>query len=338
MIEIDGSYKEGGGQVLRTATAMSVITKKPIHVFNIRKNRSPPGLKTQHLEGLKAVTDFCSAKLEGAKMASTEITFEPGASFKKELNIKIPTAGSIGLLFQILKLPLAYARHPVTVSIEGGATFNKWAPHIPYIQNVLLPTVAKMGYKADISIERHGFYPKGGAKVKIIVHPCKSFKPLKFENKKTKNILGLSITTTHLKKARVAERQKESVLKILGTNYDVKIKTQYVDALCPGSGIVLWAETFGACGLGERGKPAEAVGKEAAEEFLKTLRAEATVDEHLCDQLLPFMALADGESMITTPKITAHTETNIWVIKQFLDVSFDIEKTKKNFKLTCSGS
>ncbi|MBU0898345.1 MAG: RNA 3'-terminal phosphate cyclase [Nanoarchaeota archaeon] len=338
MIKIDGSYGESGGQILRTSIALSVITKKPIHIFNIRKGRLHPGLKTQHLEGIKALADFCDAKLEGAKIGSTEIKFTPGNAFKKELNVKIPTAGSIGLLFQTLKIPLAYAEYPVTVNIDGGATFNKWAPQVLYTQNILLPLLEKMGYKAKIDIQRHGFYPVGGAKVKITVNPCKSFKPLKLEKSKTIKISGLSIASKHLEKAKVAERQKESVLKMLSTNYDIKIKTESVDSTCPGSGIVLWTETFGASGLGERGKPAEAVGKEAANELLKTLNSEASVDEHLCDQILPFLAIANGESIITTPKITAHTETNIWTIKQFLDVDFAVEKSGNVFKVVCSGS
>ena len=338
MIRVDGSKGEGGGQVLRTATTLSVITKKPIHIFNIRKGRSHPGLKTQHLEGIKTLAVFCNAKLEGAKLGSTEIKFTPGDIFKKELNVKIPTAGSIGLLFQTLKLPLAYAEHPVTVNIDGGATFNKWAPPVLYTKNVLLPLLEKMGYKAKIDIQRHGFYPVGGAKVKITVNPCKSFKPLKLERSKTIKISGISVASKHLEKAKVAERQKESVLKMLSMDYDVKIKTESVDSACPGSGIVLWTETFGASGLGERGKPAEAVGKEAVDDLLKTLKSEAIIDEHLCDQILPFMAIAKGESIITTPKITTHTETNIWTIKQFLDVDFAVKKSGNMFKITCSGS
>ena len=338
MIEIDGSKGEGGGQILRTATALSVIAQKPVHVFNIRKNRPQPGLKTQHLEGICALSDFCGAKLEGARIGSTEIKLIPGNEFKKELNIKIPTAGSIGLLFQTLKLPLAFAGHPVTVNVEGGGTFNKWAPPVPYTQNVLLPVLRMMGYNAEIEIERHGFYPKGGARARITVQSCKKLRPLRLESfEKPKTINGLSLASEHLAKARVAERQKESVIKLLGTAYDVRIKKEYAVASSPGSGIVLWSKTFGADGLGERGMPAETVGKQAVADIVKTIRAKASVDEHLCDQLIPFMSLAEGESAITASSITAHSETNMWVIKQFLDVEFRVEKGSSNVTVFCSG-
>jgi len=343
MLEIDGSYHEGGGQILRTAAALSVVTKKPIHVFNIRKNRSEPGLKTQHLEGIKALADSCGAKLDGAKIGSTEIRFEPGDLFKKEIDIKIPTAGSIGLLFQTLKIPFLHSKHPVTVNVDGGATFNKWAPPVPYTQHVLLPILEKMGCKIDIEIDKHGFYPVGGAKVKMKFEPCKKIKPLMLEDfGSVKKISGLSVASTHLGKARVAERQAESALKLIEqAGYKTEITSHTIDTKSPGSGIILWVTTtkgaiFGSDILGERGSPAEYIGNEVAKELLKNIETESTTDEHLCDQILPFMALADGESIITTPKITAHSETNIWVIKKFLNASFSVEKQEKNFRIVCS--
>ena len=166
MLEIDGSYCEGGGAILRTALGLSVYTKTPVRIYNIRKGRSNPGLKVQHLSGLLALKELCNAAVSGDKLGSTDVTFKPGDEIKTDLEINISTAGSIGLIFQALKIAAVSADSPVKVNIKGGGTFNKWAPPVIYTQHILLPVVRKMGYRANIEILRHGFYPRGGANVK----------------------------------------------------------------------------------------------------------------------------------------------------------------------------
>jgi RNA 3'-phosphate cyclase len=344
MIEIDGAYGSGGGAVLRTATALSAVTGKPIHVSNIRKGRPNPGLKTQHLEGLRAIAKLCNGKLKGDELRSMEIELHPEKIQNDDLEIKIGTAGSIGLLFQSLKIPACKAEGPVNIRIKGGATFGRYAPPTPYAQSVLLPVLRQTGYSGDINIIRHGFFPVGGADVSFHINPCKEFKPLNLtERGEIETIKGVSIASTSLKKPRVADRQAGTAAEILKKHgFDPEIKTSYADSSCPGSGVVLSAKTttgcvLGADSLGERGKKAEEVGGQAAHNLLSIINSKATADERLSDQLLVFMALAKGKSSIITPRFTNHSKTNIWVIEKFLDTRFHTEPAGKNIRIGCSG-
>ncbi|RJP21824.1 MAG: RNA 3'-terminal phosphate cyclase [Candidatus Abyssobacteria bacterium SURF_5] len=344
MIEVDGSYLEGGGAILRVATALSAITGKPVRVFNVRAGRSKPGLMTQHLESLKAVALLCSGRLDNAFTGSTEIEMHPGRIQPRDISVTIATAGAIGLLFQSVSAPICLADTDVRVSILGGATFARWAPPLPAIQRVLLPLLESMGYPAELEIARHGFFPKGGARVKITGHPSRYRRPLVLTEPGEASIVrGISVASTHLQKAQVADRQARAAGQTLGqAGLKAQVEREYVDAVCPGSGIVLWAETgaraiIGGDSIGERGKPSEQVGEEAANALIETVRSGAAVDEHLSDQLLLFMALAKGRSVITTPRLTGHAKTNMHVIKQFLPVEFEV-KEDALVRIECSGS
>ncbi|MBI4020947.1 MAG: RNA 3'-terminal phosphate cyclase [Candidatus Aenigmarchaeota archaeon] len=327
MLEIDGG--PGGGAVLRVASALAAITGTPIQVTHIRQSRPNPGLQAQHLEGLKAVADLCGGQLEGARLGSTVITLTPGPLKKKRLDVRIGTAGSVGLVFQSLGLPAAVAG--ASIQVRGGATFGKWAPPLVATQTVLLAVLQKMGFQADISIRRHGFYPAGGSEVEITVPAC-TLSPLSLTSRGViTHIGGLSVASSGLRSAQVAERQAveaERLLKRRG--YRPLIKSQYVEADNPGSGIVLWAGTgggaiVGADALGERGKPAQDVGSEAALSLLRTITSGACVDDHLSDQLLAFMAMAPP-SAITVPTLTAHAKTNMELIERFLPVHFSAKE------------
>ncbi|MFH1978290.1 MAG: RNA 3'-terminal phosphate cyclase [Candidatus Aenigmatarchaeota archaeon] len=343
MIEIDGSYGSGGGAVLRTAIGLSIVTGKPVKIFNIRKNRLHGGLKAQHLEGLKAAAELCSADLKGAEPNSTEVEFHPKEIKKSDLKININTAGSVGLVFQILKLIALKIKEPIEIEIEGGATFGKWAPPLLTTKNILLSVLEKMGYKASINIEKHGFFPVGGAHVEFKFHPCKELKPLNLtEIGNITHTGGMSIASVHLRKSRVAERQTNDAVRFLKSHgLKPMIKEMYVESDCPGSGIVLWASDgrtiIGSDCIGEKSKKSEDIGFEAAESLYKTIISNSGIDPHISDQLLVFMALAKGVSTITTSRLSNHTKTNIWVIKKFLDVDFDVVE-KKNVLIRCSGS
>ncbi len=336
-IEVDGACGEGGGQITRTAIGLSAYTGKSVHLFNIRANRPKPGLSFQHLEGIRAVASMCSAELKGDKLGSEELEFSPGRISNDRVDVRIGTAGSTGLIFQSLQLPSCHSAGDVSIRITGGATFGKYAPPLLYTKHVLFPVLSRMGFHAEIMIDRHGFYPVGGARVSIKVKQTKGFKPLLLEKPGTViSIKGISVATKELEKPKVAERQESSFRKVLAPlGLKIEIDSRYVEADCPGSGLVAWAETDTGCilgtdGLGERGKPAEDVGKEAAEKLLKTIRSGATVDERLADQLLLFMALAEGESRIISPRFTCHCNSNLFVIQKFLPVKSKIEKSGEN--------
>ncbi|MBL7160663.1 MAG: RNA 3'-terminal phosphate cyclase [Candidatus Aenigmarchaeota archaeon] len=343
MIDLDGAHGSGGGAVLRVASALAAVTGEEIHITNIRKGRPTPGLKTQHLEGLKAVAALCDGRLEGAELGSEEISFFPGKIKYGSLDIKPSTAASTGLIFQTLKLPASQAGGEVKITISGGATFGKWAPPLLTSQSILLPALGKMGYKANIRIERHGFFPAGGARTEVTISPCKEFNPLDLTALgKITHMGGISVASEHLQKARVAERQARAAERFLRENgLSPLIKEMYVKADCPGSGVVLWASDgkviLGGDCIGERWKKAEDVGMEAAQSLYKSIQSGATVDEKLSDQLLIFMAFAKGKSRIVAPRLTNHTKTNIWVIQQFLDVEFRTEDRGGNVLIECSG-
>jgi len=323
MIEIDG--KEGGGQIVRTAVAMSALTSKSVKITNIRGARPKPGLKTQHMQGIDAVGKLCGAEIKGLSIGSQELEFIPGELTERDLTVVIPTAGAIGLVLQALMIPTTNLKKPIKIEIKGGGTWNKWAPPVIYFEKVLFPI---LGEESEINIIRNGFYPKGGAQVTVIAKPWAQKHIEIIDKGKVKEIKGSSIAAEILQKRNVAERQSEAAKKIIS---NAKIENEYVEAFNPGSGILLWAE----CGnsilsgdaIGEQGKTAENVGKEAADN-LKFDLENGAVDFHTADMLLPYMALA-GSGKIKTSKITNHIKTNVGVIEKFLDVKFKINEEEK---------
>jgi RNA 3'-phosphate cyclase len=331
MIEIDGSFGEGGGQILRTATALAAVLKIPCRVFNIRKGREKPGLQTQHLLGLRALAEICNGKLEGDYLNSTEIKFSPGEITRDKITIKIPTAGSITLVLQTLIPVCIFSKNPIEISFDGGATDTFFSPTIDHFRYVFLKILEKMGAKVKIEILKRGYYPEGGAKINAKIFPTK-LKPINLiERGEIKKILIISGASQSLKNKKVAERQIAGVKEVLGKlNLPTEEKIEYYDTQSPGSQICLIAEfentILGTDNLGKLGKRAEDVGKEAALELLKEQKTNACLDKHLSDQILPYMALTQGKSQITVSEITEHCKTNIWVIEKFIQGQFEIKQ------------
>ncbi len=280
MIKLDGNHLEGGGQIVRTALALSTITGKEFEVDNIRKGRKSPGLKNQHLYCVKALQELCNAKVKGAELGSEYLHYKPGKISGKTISIDIGTAGSITLLLQALLLPSMFSDKKVRLKIKGG-TDTKWSMPVDYFREILLPQLRKY---ADINfkLERRGYYPKGDGKVDIKIKPKqdKSKKIEIMEQGYLMHVKGISHASFDLQKAEVAERQSRAAKLLLNKlNVPVQIRTEYVNTASTGSGIVLWAIfskdkdeidfnnpiRIGADSLGERGKRAEEVGKEAAE-------------------------------------------------------------------------
>ncbi len=320
MLIIDGSHGEGGGQLVRSAVALSVIFNKPIKINNIRAGRTNKGLKAQHLHAIKALQELTNAEVKGLKLGSSELSFKPREWTKEEVKINIPTAGSIGLIIQCLLPTLITAPHNIKVLFNGGATCGKWSPPVDFIKKVLIPNLKLFGIKEPaINVTIEGYYPKGGAIVEMITKPSK-IKPVNITDKGfIKSIKGISHASISLKKSMVAERQARAV------NADVKII--YSDSLSTGSSITLWAECdktiIGADALGERGKRAEVVGSEALNKLNEELKNGA-FDSHTTDMLIPFITVA-GSGLITTNKITSHTLTNIWLCEQFINKKFRVK-------------
>jgi len=330
VIEIDGSKYEGGGAILRVACALSVVTKKPCRVFNIRKSRPKPGLATQHLLSIQALAELCNGRLEGDFLGSEEIKFYPGEIYRDRVSVNIPTAGSITLALQSLIPPALFSPKPVTISFNGGATDTFFSPTIDYFQYVFLKILGKMGAKVEINILKRGYYPEGGAKVEITVFSSRLKNLNLAERGKFQKILVISGASNALKNKKVAERQVAGVREVLGKlKLPIEEKIEYYDTRCPGSQICLAAlfenTVIGTDNLGKLGKRAEDVGKEAALELLKEQKSGACVDKHLGDQVLAYMSLAKDKSSITVSEITNHCKTNIWVIEKFVEGKFEIE-------------
>jgi RNA 3'-phosphate cyclase len=339
MIEIDGQYLEGGGQILRTALALATVTQKPCQVFNIRKKREKPGLKYQHLLAIRALSQFCNGKLEGDKLESQEIRFFPGKVYQNELSIKIPTAGSITLILQTLILPALFSQSLTKISFEGGATDTFFSPTIDHFREVFLKILEKMGAKIEIEILKRGYYPEGGAKVLVKIFPAK-LKPINLiERGKLQKILIISGASEFLKEKRVAERQIQGTREIFKKlKLPIEEKIEYYKTQCPGSQICLIAQfektILGVDNLGKLGKRAEEVGREAAFQLLKEEKSGACLDKNSADQILPYLALASDKSQVTVSEKTLHFKTNIWVIEKFLKGKFEIN----NNLVTCNFS
>ncbi len=329
MLEIDGSYGEGGGQVVRTAVALSAVTGSGIRITKIRKNRQNPGLKQQHLKALETAARICEAQVSGLFQGSTELSFIPVEIKGGKYDIDIGTAGSITLLLQCLMPALPFAKEKVELTIRGG-TDVAWSPTMDYLQRVTFKALERLGYVGRTVLNEHGYYPKGGGKVSAFFEPCRlqGFHFLKEEEE----IRGISHASNL--PAHIPLRQAEAArIRLLEAGYPSQIETKSFKAFSTGSGITLWAGYLGGSALGERGLSAEKVGEYAAEEIIPEMKARASVDIYLADQLIPYMALA-GDSSYTVRELSQHTITNIWVTEQFLDVKFKIEEKEGHFKVS----
>jgi len=348
-IEIDGSILEGGGQILRVSVALSAVTGKPIRIYNVRAKRSPPGLRAQHMNAVRALAQLADAEVSGLGIGSKEIEFNPGSPKGGSFKIDVGTAGSTSLVLQAIMPVMSFSPSKTFVEIKGG-TNNPMAPAIEYLQEVLLPTVSKMGYKGSIELLRRGFYPRGQGIVRAAVEPVNSLKPIIIERLgEVKEIEGLSYSSRL--PAHIVERMARSAEKIItgAGRKKVEIDLEALQAgqgKCaadPGCGIILFAKSkegaiLGADSLGELGRPAEKVGTEAAEELLRQLRAEAPVDRHLVDQLIVYMSLADGRSTIRTSELTLHALTCIRLSEKMVGARFKVEgKEGAPSTITCEG-
>ncbi len=336
IVEIDGSFGEGGGSIIRLAVALSAVTNKPCKITNIRAKRAKPGLQAQHSTAVSAVANLCGAGVKGNEIGSTEVEFHPEEIRGGPLSLNVGTAGSTALVMQALMIPAIHCEKLLDIKITGG-TLNRWAPSIAYLQNVTMATMKRFGYNGEIKLLRHGFYPKGGGEIEAVISPSE-IKPISLlTGGKLIAVKGTCTASMDLQKAQVAERMQKFARGKLFEALQVtpEIKAEYADAYSTGGGIDLFAvyenAVLGSSAIAERGKRAEDVAKEAVDELIEAHKSEAPVDKHLADQMIPYMALAGGA--IKTAEITEHTRTNIWLCGKFLPVKFEIDRQQK--VITC---
>lgn len=322
MRDIDGSFGEGGGQLVRTACALAAITGEPLRLRNIRAHRAPPGLAPQHLTAVRAVASLCSAEVEGLALRAPQIVFRPREVKAGEYRFDVGTAGSIALVLQAV-LPVALAADGESVLHVHGGTDVRAAPAIDYLGHVLVPLLARMGAHVELEVLRRGYYPRGGGAVVARVRPA-PLRALQLDAPgAVRRIAGIAHTSNL--PAHIAERMQRTARERLSPLGPAAIDQQVLSgagALGQGGAIVLWAETdntrLGASEVAQRGVPAERIAESAAEALKAELVAGATLDIHASDQLLVYLARASGPSRFLARRLSSHAETTLWLLRQFL--------------------
>ncbi len=328
MIEIDGAQGEGGGQILRSALTLALMTDRHFRILNIRARRSKPGLRPQHLASVNAAASVGQAQVEGARLGSQEIEFQPSSIHPGSYRFEIPTAGSTSLVLQTVFLPLSTADSPSEIEIIGG-THVPWSPCFHYLEANWLPAMRLQGFRADLALEKAGFYPQGGGRIRALIQPLKKrIAPLRrLQRGDLQRIRGLS-TVSNLPESIAQRQRKRAVERLADLGCPVEIDVQTLPSPGKGSLLLLHVEfeVGQACyfGLGARGKPAERVADEAVDALHAFLGGEGVADEYLADQLLLPLAFADGDSEFRTSKITQHLLTNAEVIRAFGAAEIDI--------------
>jgi RNA 3'-terminal phosphate cyclase (ATP) len=332
MIEIDGSYGEGGGQILRTALSLSCLFKKPFRIFNIRKGRKKPGLMPQHLTSIRAAQLVSDAEVSGDHKGSTELLFLPNKIKGGDFFFDIGTAGSTSLVLQTIIPALIFSNEKTTITLRGG-THVSFSPSFHYLAGVFASFLKRIGIEIDLSIESYGFYPKGGGKIRANIFPAKEIKPLRLtERGSMLRLIGYSgVGNLPLS---IAERQRNALsekiysqIKDLGCPLDIEL----LNVSTPGQGTFIFLQSesensvAGFTSIGERGKRAEAVGEDAATDFIRYHSTDAALDPHISDQIILYLSICKEESAFTTSRITEHLITNLWVIGLFHEYRHSVE-------------
>lgn len=328
MIEIDGSQGEGGGQILRTSIALSAVTGKAVRIRNIRANRPNPGLAPSHVTSIDAVARICDGEVDDLYPGSKNVTFRPGQLTGGRFEFDVGTAGSISLVLQSCLIPAALSKSRVAIHVSGG-TDVKWSPPVDYMRLVHLPLLNMFGPSCHLEISSRGFYPEGGGEVVMDVSPVGELSPIDLSSEgELLRIEGIAYAQNLPE--HVVTRMKHSALKKLIDFRNLKVESDLRRGRSTGAGIVLCAvceNTFlGASALGEKGVRAEDLGEGCVQDLLETLKSGATVDEHMLDQILPYMALSKGPSTVLAEEITGHAETNMSVVESILGRKFATQK------------
>jgi RNA 3'-terminal phosphate cyclase (ATP) len=326
LVTIDGSQGEGGGQIVRTSLALACIRGRPLRMINVRAGRPKPGLAAQHLTSIRAAQQITSATVTGASIGSKQFTFEPEPVRPGEYSWDVGTAGSTTLVLQTVAMPLALIAGNSTIGITGG-THNPMAPCYEYLESVWAPLLTLTGIHVYLKLRRAGFYPAGGGRIEVNIVGIGSADKLApvsaLERGEIYSIDGFSaVARLPISIAERQAKQAELRLETAGTMHH-PIRCESIDAVSPGTVLFLNCRCRGApaafFGLGARGKPAERVADEAAEQLIEHLSRDGALDPHAADQLVLPLALAPGASSFTTTRVTDHLVTHVAVLRQFLD-------------------
>lgn len=317
---IDGSFGEGGGQILRTSVALAILTKRTVQIDNIRAGRKKPGLLRQHLTGVRAAHEICGGELFQAELGARTIVLNPGAPKGGSYHFAVGSAGSVGLVLQTVLFPLLFADAPSEVVLEGG-THNPMSPPYDFLAKVFVPALASMGASVSIALEKPGFYPAGGGRYRVSIQPVRALTRFERTERGPVTSIRARAMVANLPTS-IAERELAVVRDALALDAD-RCRVETLRAAGPGNAVIIevtsanQTEVFSA--FGSKGVPAEKVARTVAREARAYLERHVPVGEHLADQLLLPMALGAGGVFRTGP-LSEHTTTNIDVIRRFLDV------------------
>jgi RNA 3'-terminal phosphate cyclase (ATP) len=321
-LELDGSFGEGGGQILRTSLALALLTGRPLRLHNIRAGRPKPGLQPQHLQSVRAAATIGQAQVAGASLHSTELTFEPGPIVPGSYRFDIGTAGATGLVLHTLYLPLTLrAANPSELTLIGG-THVSTSPCFDFLDRTWRPYLQQCGLKLSLRLMRRGFYPRGGGCVEVHLQPCERLHGLRLPERGKVKATGFS-AVAGLPESIASRQARRALYRLQQRGLKVDIEEQTWEG-GPASVIAVELDTQPSptmfFALGARGKPSEKVADELADQVIAYLdAAPALVDPHSADQLVLPLALAEGPSSFRTTEITRHLTTNIAVIRMFLD-------------------
>ncbi len=328
ILVIDGSQGEGGGQVLRTSLALSMVTGRPFRIEGIRAGRANSGLLRQHLTGVRAAAEICGATVQGAELGSKQLTFEPSEVRAGDYQFSIGTAGSTTLVLQTILPALLTAESRSTLVLEGG-THNPAAPPFDFLQRVFLPLINRMGPRVAVELERHGFFPAGGGCFRVVVDPVEQLQPLELLTRGEIRRRTCRVLLSNLPRV-IAEREWQAVASSLNWSDDCLDVPELPHGQGPGNVVMLELESDSLTEIftafGRKQASSEQVAHEAVTQVREHLKSGAPVGEHLADQLLLPLALAGRGSFVAT-RLTRHATTNIDVIRQFVDVA--IETTRE---------
>ena len=327
MMTIDGSFGEGGGQILRSSLALSIVTGKPFRIDNIRANRKKPGLLRQHLTAVHAATQISRANVSGDEMGSTVLEFVPGEAVGGDYGFSIGTAGSTSLVLQTILLPLVVARKPSRI-VLGGGTHNPFAPPFDFLERAYVPLLNRMGPQVEVALERAGFYPAGGGRLVVDVTPAESLGGIEIlERGALTRRRGRAVVSSL--PPQIAEREIRVIGKRLGWDDSETEIVEVETPVGPGNIVTIELEfenvTEVATGFGERGRTAEAVATHAVQQCQRYLKSDAPVGEYLTDQLMLPMAVA-GTGTFRSTGLSRHAETHMELIGKFLDVPIGTER------------
>jgi RNA 3'-terminal phosphate cyclase (ATP) len=333
MLTIDGSLYSGSGAIVRQAVAFSALTGRPIHVVNARAKRSHPGLRPQHIRVVEAIAELVNGRAEGLAQGSQELTFRPGPlKAGRHYCWDIGSAGSTTMLSLGLLPVLAFAESPISVELHGGL-FQDSAPSAFHLQHVLLPLLHQMGLSADVDIQRPGYVPRGDGVLRLSVRPLSRLLSAitKEETGPVTRVWGIALSS-HLAERRVSERMAETAQDLLAkAGYQAGIEVRHDTASRQrGAALALFADEgtsvrLGADQAGALGRRAESIGTHVARQLLDEITSGATVDRFAADQIIPFAALASGESRFLIPVATDHMLTGAWLAELFLGAQVRIQ-------------